>query len=129
MDNKRTIYLKNKTLLKSFQNAFNGVREVFLCERHMQIHSVAALIVIIAGIILKIDFIRWAVLILTIGAVLVSEILNTSIEKLTDIVTSEYSDEARKVKDIAASAVLTTAVISVIVGIVVFYRPIMDFIR
>jgi diacylglycerol kinase len=129
MENNDRSYLKNKTLFQSFQNAFSGAYRAFLSEVNIRIHLCAALIVVISGAILKIDLVRWAVLTLTIGLVLISELLNTSIEKLTDMVTTEYSDQARNVKDIAAAAVLISAGISVIVGILVFYRPVMDFIK
>lgn len=127
MDNESRNYLKNKTLYHSFKNALNGFRQAAISEKNMRIHVGAAFIVVLVAVILKVDSVRWAVLILTIGLVLVSELLNTSIEKLTDMVTNEYSEEAKKVKDIAATAVLIGAVISVIVGIVVLYQPILNF--
>jgi diacylglycerol kinase len=121
--------LKNKTLGQSFKNAFNGIYQAVVSERNLRIHTVATAFVIIAGIILGLDTTRWIFLVLAIGLVLISELLNTSLEKLTDMVTSEYSEEARKVKDISAAAVLISAVLSVIVGLLVFYRPLMDLLK
>ncbi len=121
--------LKNKTLGQSFKNAFNGIYQAMVSERNLRIHTVATAFVIIAGIILGLDTMRWIFLVLAIGLVLISELLNTSLEKLTDMVTSEYSEEARKVKDISAAAVLISAVLSVIVGLLVFYRPLMDLFK
>lgn len=116
---------KNKTLVQSFKNAFNGFYQSVVSERNFRIHLCAITLVFLAGIFLDLDPMRWTIIILTIGLVLISELLNTSIEKLTDMVTSEYSEEVRKVKDIAASAVLVSAIISVVVGILVFYQPFM----
>ncbi len=121
--------LKNKTLGQSFKNAFNGIYQAMVSERNLRLHTVATALVIIAGIILGLDTMRWIFLVLAIGLVLISELLNTSLEKLTDMVTSEYSEEARKVKDISAAAVLISAVLSAIVGLMVFYGPLMDLIK
>jgi diacylglycerol kinase len=117
---------KNRTFAESLKNAFNGICASIGSERNMVVHLAATSLVVIAGIILRIDLVRWISLILVIGLVLVSELLNTAIEKLTDMVTSEYSEEAKKVKDIGAAAVLASAVISVIVGVLVFFRPFIE---
>ena len=93
----------------------------------MIVHLLASVLVVLAGIILRIDLVRWISLALVIGLVLISELLNTAIEKLTDMVTGEYSEEAKKIKDIGAAAVLVSAIVSVIVGILIFFRPLKDF--
>ncbi|NMA64949.1 MAG: diacylglycerol kinase family protein [Clostridiaceae bacterium] len=118
---------KNKSIIESFKNAINGICKAVKSERNLIIHIVATVIVVTAGIIFRIDLFRWICLTLVIGFVLVSELLNTAIEKLTDMVTTEYSEQARKVKDIGAAAVLISAVISVIVGILIFLQPVIDF--
>ncbi|NLM74122.1 MAG: diacylglycerol kinase family protein [Clostridiaceae bacterium] len=118
---------KNKTFADSFKNAFNGIRASIHSERNMIVHLLASVLVVLAGIILRIDLVRWISLALVIGLVLISELLNTAIEKLTDMVTGEYSEEAKKIKDIGAAAVLVSAIVSVIVGILIFFRPLKDF--
>ncbi len=128
MKNGNEDYLKNKTLSESFQNAASGFRQAVISERNMRIHLLSVLLVVRAGIFFKIDSVRWAVLMLAIGLVLVCELINTSIEELTDMVTTEYSDKAKNVKDIGAAAVLVASVISVIVGVMVLCRPILNFI-
>lgn len=111
-------------MLQSFKNAINGLFHAFKSERNMKIHVAVTVLLIIAGLVLGLEPYRWVALFFAIGLVLVCELINTSIEKLTDMVTSEYSDEAGRVKDISASAVLVSAVISVIVGVIVFLDPI-----
>ncbi|NLU51857.1 MAG: diacylglycerol kinase family protein [Clostridiaceae bacterium] len=119
---------KNQSLGQSFKNAFNGVRLAFLSERNFRIHMCATVLVIIAGIILNIDLVRWALLTLAIGLVLASELVNTSIERLSDMVMEEYSEKVRIVKDLGAGAVLVSAIISAVTGVLVFLGPILDFI-
>ena len=121
--------MKNKSLGQSFKNAFNGLYQAATSERNMQIHMGALVLVVLAGIVLKLDLTRWMILVLTVGGVLISELLNTAIENLTDMVTTEYSREAGKVKDIAAAAVLVSAIVSVVAGILVFYGPLIDWFK
>jgi diacylglycerol kinase len=129
MDNNNGHYLKNRTILQSFKNATSGFYQAVLSERNLKIHLCAVILVIAAGIFFRLEPVRWAVLVLTIGLVLISELLNTSIEKLTNMITTEYSDKAKKVKDIGSSAVFISTIISVIVGILIFYQPFSDWIK
>ncbi len=117
--------MKNKTLIQSFKNAFNGFYQALRSERNLWIHMSALALVLAIGAILKVDVLRWALLFCAVGFVLVTELLNTAVEKLTDMVTTEYSEQARRVKDISAAAVLVGAIIAVIIGIFVFCQPVM----
>lgn len=112
--------MRNISLLQSFKNAFNGIAFALKSERNMRIHVLAAVTVALLGILRGIDALRWIALFLAIGLVISFELINTAVEKLTDMVTSEYSEEAKKVKDISAAAVLVSAIISAIVGLIVF---------
>lgn len=106
-------------LLNSFKAAFKGIYVGFQ-ERNMHIHAVAAAGVLILAAFFKLTMIQYAVLILTIMAVLCAELFNTAIERLTDIVSPEYSKAAGIVKDVAAAAVLICAIGAVIIGILIF---------
>jgi diacylglycerol kinase len=118
--------MKNKCMDQSFKNAFNGFCQAVINERNMRIHIVAAIMVIILGMLFKLDTPRWIAVIFAIGLVFLCELFNTAIELLTDMVTTEYSKQAKRVKDASAAAVLVSAVISVIIGIIVFLDPIID---
>ena len=76
----------------------------------------------------KISYIEWGILTITIFLVLITETLNTAIEKTVDMITKEYSEEAKVVKDISAGAVLFSAIASVIVGIIIFLPKILIYI-
>lgn len=118
--------MKNKKLSDSFKNAFNGLKEAIARERNMRVHLVATLLCIILGIVFCLDVLRWSILFIAIGLVMVAELFNTAVEDLVDMITSEYSQKARAVKDIAAGAVLVAAVVAVILGILVFIHPLLS---
>lgn len=79
-----------------------------------------SVLVITCGWYFKIEKVDWEILLLCIGMVLSAEAFNTSIEWLMDHVSPEYHERAGQVKDIAAGAVLIVAIISAIVGLMIF---------
>ncbi|WP_343032899.1 diacylglycerol kinase family protein [Virgibacillus doumboii] len=103
-----------------FSYAWNGLREVLKTEQNVKNHFMAVPFVIVAGVIFQIALVEWAVIILTIGFVIVTEMLNTAIERLIDYVKPEIHPLAGVIKDISAGAVLLSAIISVIVGLIIF---------
>ncbi|MEH7379913.1 diacylglycerol kinase family protein [Bacillus sp. JJ1533] len=106
--------------IKSFSYAFQGLREAFLSERNLQIHFVFSVIVVICGLLFQITKVEWMVILLLIGGMFSIELMNTAVEKVVDLVTSEFHPLAKKAKDIAAGAVLFYAIISAIVGVIIF---------
>ncbi|MFB4166508.1 diacylglycerol kinase [Virgibacillus sp. JSM 102003] len=103
-----------------FLHAWNGLKEVTKTERNFRIHLIATITVIITGTIIHLTLIEWAILMLTIGLVLVAEATNAAIEKLIDYVKPETNPLAKTIKDVAAGAVLLAAVISFVVGLLIF---------
>lgn len=117
--------MKNQKLSDSFRNAFSGVKQAFARERNMRIHMTAAVLCIILGAVCGLDAVKWAILFIAIGLVVVAEMVNTAIENLVDMITDEYSPEAKLAKDIAAGAVLVAAAVAVILGVLIFARPLL----
>ena len=109
-------------------NAINGILCVIKTGRNIKIHFVFAAIAIIAGFIFKITNIEFLILILTIFFVLVSEFMNTAIEMLADLYSTEYNEKIKILKDIGAGAVALSAIASVIVGIIMFLPKILNLI-
>jgi undecaprenol kinase/diacylglycerol kinase (ATP) len=110
----------------SFKFAFNGLCSLFKNEHNSRIHLLATVIAIAMGIILKINLIEWSLLIIMIGIVFISELLNSSLESLADFIEPEWNEQIRKVKDYAAAAVFISAVVSIIVGGIIFVPKILD---
>ena len=114
--------------LKSFKFAFNGIRILFINEHNAWIHLTAALLVIIAGIALKISIAEWVVVFIAIGLVFSSEAINTSIEKLSDFVSPEKRSSIKEVKDLASAGVLISSITALLIGLFVFVPKILALI-
>jgi len=106
--------------LKSFRFAFKGLSSLLRREHNSRIHLAAALLAILAGIVLKITASEWAVIIIVIGIVFITELVNSSIEAIADIISPDFDERIRKAKDYAAASVLVAALVSVIAGGFIF---------
>ena len=123
MKNKRKmveIRKKRKKLRNSFKYAFEGIKEAWKTEQNLKIHFIIMLLVIIAGFIFKISLIEWIVCLLLFAIVISLELINTAIETTVDIAMPDINEKAKYAKDIAAGAVLFSAIISVIIGLIIF---------
>ena len=89
-------------------------------DLNLSFHLIAAMAVIIAGIVLGITRTEWIMVVMCIGTVIAAELFNTAIEKLVDLVSPERHPVAGQVKDIAAGAVLICAVAAAIIGLIIF---------
>ena len=123
MKNKRKMVelrKKRKKLRNSFKYAFEGIIEAWKTEQNLKIHFVIMALVIIAGFIFKISAMEWIVCLLLFAIVISLELINTAIETTVDIAMPDINEKAKYAKDIAAGAVLFSAMISVIVGLIIF---------
>ena len=111
--------MRSRNIVESFRFAFAGLWYALRTQRNTRIHLTIAAGAIALGAWLGLPSTQWAVLALTIGFVLVSEMLNTVAETLVDLISPSYHPLAKIVKDVTAGAVLLTAVISVVVGLLV----------
>ncbi len=109
-----------RRLIKSFGYALSGIAYTVKTQANFRIHLVAVILVGLAGRYFRLSAADWLWIIMAIGLVLITELLNTAIEKLTDLVSPEFNPLAGKVKDIAAGAVLVAAFISLITGLIIF---------
>lgn len=110
----------NKSMFSSFKYAFEGVWHALKNNRNLRIDFVVALIVIILSIFFHTNPYEKGVLGITILLVICSEMINTAIEEMVDLITSEHRIEAKIAKDVAAGMVLIAAAGSAIVGIFIF---------
>ncbi|WP_316803077.1 diacylglycerol kinase family protein [Pedobacter nototheniae] len=106
--------------IKSFKYAFNGLRQFFVSEHNGRIHLIAAIFAIGISFCLHLSTFEWIAILAVIAAVFVAEILNTSIEKLADAVTTDFHPKIKLVKDLAAAAVLVAAMLAFTVGCLIF---------
>lgn len=112
--------------LKSFAYAFNGLKVLFQEEHNSRIHLFATICVIVAGALLKLSLLEWAAVAFAVGLVFSGEIFNSAIEDLSDVVCPERDDRIKKVKDLAAAAVLVNAITAAVIGLLVFVPKIIQ---
>jgi diacylglycerol kinase len=117
-----------KSRLQSFRFALNGLRFLLKYEHNSRIHSIAAIAVIVLGLLMKINPTEWSLLIIVIGMVFITELLNSSLESFADSLKPEWNDLIGKAKDYSAAAVLIAAVISLVVGAIIFVPKLLDLI-
>ena len=112
--------------IQSFKYAFNGIYLFIKNEVHAKIHVCIAIMAILLGLVVKINYLEWIVLLLLIGFVISAEVINSAIENLADYVSPQKHQLIRKVKDLAAGAVLISAIIALIIGIIIFTPKILQ---
>ena len=106
--------------IKSFCFAIEGIITFFKTQHNAWIHSLALIIVVVLGFVLKVSDNQWCILSLAIALVFITEMVNTAIEFLTDIVSPDYNLKAKKVKDVAAGAVFIASTAAVVIGVIIF---------
>lgn len=111
-------YLSSR--LRSFGHAFRGLKVLLQTQPNARIHAAATVLVVAAGVLLRISPMEWVLIVLAIASVWTAEALNTAIEFLVDLVSPDPHPLAGKVKDVAAGAVLIAAIGSAVIGGFVF---------
>jgi diacylglycerol kinase len=114
---------RRTTLTRSFRHALAGLWHAVQTQRNMRIHLSATAVVLLVGLYLELTWMQWALLVLTIGFVLVSEMFNTVAEAAMDAAAPRFHPLVKTAKDVAAGAVLLTALVALIVGLLVLGPP------
>ena len=104
----------------SFACAFRGIAALLRGEVHARFHLVATVAVLVLGWWCEITPGEWLAVILAIGLVWVAEALNTAIEYVADLAHPDEHPEVKRLKDLAAAAVLLASVTALIVGLLIF---------
>lgn len=103
-----------------FKFALNGLKQAVLLERNFRIHLISTFVVLVLSYILNLNRFEWIIVIFVIGLVLITELVNTAIERLIDYLKPEIHPEAKIIKDVAASIVLLAAAVAFAVGCIIF---------
>lgn len=86
----------------------------------MQIHCVATVVVVLAGIWLGLSRTEWCICLILFGLILGLELVNTAVEAVVDLASEDYHPLAKKAKDTAAGAVLIAAIAAAVIGVIIF---------
>lgn len=118
--------IKIGRLIKSFRYSIKGLIKTWKEEQNLQIQSLVALLVLFLAFYFKISPGEWALLILSISLVLTIELINSAVERITDILKPRINGYVKEIKDIMAGAVLLISIMSVIVGLIIFLPRILN---
>lgn len=114
----KTFSLKDRA--KSFRYAFEGLGNFFEQEHNVWIHLAATIACVLLALITGVTRTEIIFLVMAAAFVWSAELFNTAIERMTDIISPEKSAEAKKIKDMAAAAVLVSAIAALCTGVIIF---------
>jgi undecaprenol kinase/diacylglycerol kinase (ATP) len=112
--------------IKSFSYAFSGLRTLIKEEHNALLHLIAAIAVIVLGFLLEISTFEWIAIVFAIGFVFILELINTSIENIADFISPERHSTIKKIKDLAAGAVLIGAITALTIGCLIFIPKLIE---
>lgn len=119
--------MNHSKFVRSFNYAFAGFSHIWQNHQNIRFHIIAAIGALFLAYILKISYIEYLIVLITIFFVIICEMINTAIEEMTNLITKEHHREAMIAKDVAAAAIFLSAVFSVIVGLIIFLPRIIKF--
>ncbi len=117
---------KSKNIFDSFSHAFEGMIYGFKTTKNLWVDLIAAVITVIMGFVFKITTTEWLSIIICVGLVMALELANTAIEEAVNLAMPKIHPVAKISKDVAAGAVLFSALISIAVGCVIFIPKIIE---
>ena len=106
--------------LRSHIFAMRGIVQLFRTEFNAWVHLSVAVCTVALGFFFDLSAVEWIAIVLSCGLVLGAEAMNTAIEYLANYCTTEKNEQIRKVKDVAAGAVLIAALAALAVGLIIF---------
>ena len=111
---------KNKSLKDSFYHAYEGICYTAIRERNMHIHIIMALLVILGGAIFQISYEEWLVCLILIALVISLELLNTAVESVVDLITTNDNPLAKVAKDCGSAAAFVSSIMVFIICCFIF---------
>jgi diacylglycerol kinase len=118
-----------RRLIKSFKYAATGIHYAFRNDQNLTVHLIIATLVMVASIIFKVTPYEMGILGLTMVTVITTEMVNTALEKMVDLITKEHRVEAMIAKDVASGMVLIAAIGAIIIGLLIFIPHILNSIK
>lgn len=109
-----------RRLIKSFADALKGLKQVYKSEQNFRIQLFISLIVILASLYFPLKIWERILLVLLMLLVLLVEMLNTAFEYFSDLIKPRVHHYIESIKDIMAGAVLLTALVAVVIGLIIF---------
>ena len=117
------------TFLRSFVYAWNGIVYAVRTQRNMRVHIALAVVAVALGVALRISPVEFAMIFVAITGVFITEMINTVAEACVDLATQTYHPLARVAKDVAAGAVLVSAILAVVIALFVYLPHLWSLLR
>ena len=117
---------RDKRLVDSFNFAIEGLISALKNEKHMKVHILAAIIIVILAIVINASKVEILIISLSVSFVIITELVNTAVEAIVDLVSPDRHQLAKLAKDVAAGAVLVAAINALCVGYLLFYDKLLD---
>ena len=114
--------------ISSVRDCLNGFSYIISSEHNFKREIALGILALVLSVVLKVTKIEFIIILLVISLVIVSEVFNTSIEKVVDLYTKDYNEIARIAKDVSALAVLTMCIFALMVGGIIFIPKIIEII-
>jgi undecaprenol kinase len=118
--------VKQPSFWRSVAHAWAGLVFTFRTQRNARIHVSAGLTAFVLAFWLGLGPVHWSVLVLTIGAVLAGETINTTVEAIVDLLSPEWHERAKIAKDVSAGAVLIVSFTAIVIGLLILGPPLVD---
>jgi diacylglycerol kinase len=116
---------RSRSRLRSFRDAFAGLRHVLRTQRNAWVHAVATVVVLGMAAWLGVGRVEWALLVLAIGMVWSAEFINTALEAAVDLASPDLHPVARIGKDVGAAAVLVASAAAAVIGFLILGPPLL----
>jgi diacylglycerol kinase len=110
----------------SFKYAWAGIVYMVQTQPNLRVHFLAVLLIIASGLWTNLSATEWAIIFLTFALVIISEMLNTAVESVVDLVTTEFKQSAKIAKDVASGMVLTSSLFAIIIGAIILAPKIIN---
>jgi diacylglycerol kinase (ATP) len=109
-----------RSRVKSFKYAFEGIASMIREEHNSRIHVTVAVFAVILGFILRISISEWIEIIIVIGVVFITELINSAAETISNLIDPEDNPRIKKIKDYTAASVLIAAIVAIITGALIY---------
>ncbi|WP_248926653.1 diacylglycerol kinase [Paenibacillus hamazuiensis] len=109
---------------RSFRYAYEGIKYALSTQRNLKFHFFAAFVVLLSALYFRLSKVEVLFILLAVTMMIVTELINTAIEKAVDLAMPDRHPLAKIAKDVAAASVLVSAVFAAVAGMIVFYEPI-----
>ena len=116
----------DRRLVESFNYAIEGLTSALQNEKHMKFHILSAILIVILAILTNASKVEILLVSISVAFVIITELINTAVEALVDLISPERHPLAKLAKDVAAGAVLVAAINAICVGYLLFYDKLLD---